>query len=361
MKSQLTSSTSTSSTQSNSNEGMNVSQSTGSIPGSPAGKTRPKSTQAGTPSKIPIPVTSSNLTSSAPGTPTRGAYAVPPSPSRERTGGQAGNGSYHQVQEPAYQTRSQQQQHSTGNNPMPPPASSNRSLHPRQDAHLAAQVSGLPATQLSSYQQQQPYQNQQQHQQQQQQQSRQGVFEENDIHMMTVNPSAINPSLLRELAQQPAASPVGSTGSSVPIPSIPEQRINLPPPSSAQALRGGRALPKVVEDVKMQTVLRSGAGGKEEQQGQLDLWEREILASAEVKRKVSFSISRLAQYTHHAEIFSLQLPLELQNQGYTGSTVFSGLLLRPTWILACEKRSTEWIQERCCCPRRESHVNLDSA
>lgn len=49
---------------------------------------------------------------------------------------------------------------------------------------------------------------------------------------------------------------------------------------------------RLKEDVKMQTVLRGqqtqGQGRQEEQGGpqQLALWEREILASQEVKRKV---------------------------------------------------------------------------
>ena len=259
MKSQLTSTSSSSG---------NDMTSSNSMPASPAAKPRSKivqpgtpSNSSGTPSKIPVHVDRTN-------------HQVPPSPSKERERERDRyRGSTHQG---SYTTTSSQQPqqshsgfiHSTGNNAMPPPSQMNtgatRSLHPRQDAHLAQAVSATP----------------------------QAYNEDADIHMTTVNPNLLPAGYLQSLANQPGLAG-GSTTSNVPMPSIAEQRVTRD--DKARSAR-----PK--EDVKMQTVLRSGLGQpqaqqqqqlqREEQGGpqQLALWEREILASQEVKRKVGETV-----------------------------------------------------------------------
>ena len=272
MKSQLTSTSSSSQQQE-----MSGSNSNGLIPGSPAGKTRSKTTQpgtptqGGTPSKIPVHVDRTGHSST-----TGGGYSVPPSPSREQGHyrGSTQQGGY--ITTSAAQQQQQQQQHqisglphhATANNPMPPPPVPNRSLHPKQDSHHAQAVTAYPSN-----------------------------GDDSDIHMTTVNPNMLPAGYLQSLAQAPGVA-YGSTGSGVPVPSIQDQRINLQPQQQQQQQQqaGGMGR-RMKEDVKMQTVLRSGATGQGQQQGQraedqggpqqLALWEREILASQEVKRKVS--------------------------------------------------------------------------
>jgi hypothetical protein len=249
MKSQLTSTSSSS---------ANDMTSSNSMPASPAAKPRSKIVQpgtptnnSGTPSKIPVHVDRTN-------------YQVPPSPSRERERERDQHrGSTHQSSYTTTSSQQPQQTHSgfahpTGNNPMPPPqmnTGATRSPHPRQDAHLAQAVSAYN--------------------------------EDADIHMTTVNPNLLPVGYLQSLANQPGLAG-GSTTSNVPMPSIAEQRV-----ARDDKVRSAR--PK--EDVKMQTVLRSGLGQPQAQQQQLQreeqggpqqlaLWEREILASQEVKRKV---------------------------------------------------------------------------
>ena len=285
MKSQLTSTSSSSG---------NDMTSSNSMPASPAAKQRSKIVQpgtptnnSGTPSKIPVHVDRTN-------------YQVPPSPSRERERERDQyRGSTHQSSYTTTSSQQTQQTHSgfphpTGNNPMPPPpqmnAGAGRSLHPRQDAHLAQAVSATP----------------------------QAYNEDADIHMTTVNPNLLPAGYLQSLANQPGLAG-GSTTANVPMPSIAEQRVVRD--DKARSTR-----PK--EDVKMQTVLRSGLGQpqaqpqqlqREEQGGpqQLALWEREILASQEVKRKVSSVSSSLREEVALISVIRTVRPLSLNCISWT--------------------------------------------
>lgn len=214
---------------------------------------QPPAAGNGTPSKIPVPV--------AKDTNVRPGYNVPPSPSKENVRGNPGT---HAPAAPQLQAHAQYQGGHTQNNPMPPP-SQIRSVHPIQDSHHAQAVTSVP------------------------QQVHRDV-QADDIHMMTVNPSSISPAVLQSLANEPAYS-AASTGSGVPLPSIAEQRV---PISHSEGAKQGYQQPqnrlgRANEDTQMKTVARSGTNAAPKEEQQLALWEREILASPEVKRKTTLA------------------------------------------------------------------------
>jgi hypothetical protein len=154
--------------------------------------------------------------------------------------------------------------------------------------------------------------------------------------MTTVNPNMLPAGYLQAIAQAPGTA-YGSTGINVPVPSIQDQRIALQPQQQQQQAGAGGMGKRLKDDVKMQTVLRSGATGPQAAQGhgqraeeqggpqQMALWEREILASQEVKRKVKTPSSIL--YQAHATRIDEECLVIAIGTGYVGATVLFGLLL----------------------------------
>jgi hypothetical protein len=158
-----------------------------------------------------------------------------------------------------------------------------------------------------------------------------------DIHMMTVNPSNISPTLLQQLALHDTATNLepGSTSQNVPVPTIAQQRVQvthhynqkdessqdrdikmqtanrgyLPPPTAthAQAQRQQAYLPhqqqqqlahaqvstQYVQQQTQQQVQQAGPPA-------LSSWEKQILNDPDVKRKAT-----LAQLCKSGDFFPL--------------------------------------------------------
>ena len=119
-------------------------------------------------------------------------------------------------------------------------------------AYQHKQLEPIPASTRNAYQQAQPQQQQQQQPQQQQNYSE-------DVHMQTMK-NTVNPAMLKQLASVPAHS-------GLPVPSRP-----------APALP-----PRMMEDVHMKTQRNETRA----ERGVLQPWERELLESAEVRRKAT--------------------------------------------------------------------------
>jgi hypothetical protein len=142
-----------------------------------------------------------------------------------------------------------------------------------------------------------------------------------DVHMMTVNPSNISPTLLQQLALNDAATETGSTNQNVPVPPIAEQRVQvqqhqynqdegrdrdirmqtanrgyLPPTSHAQGQRQQPYQPHHQVPVHTQALQQP-----QQQQASgppaLTAWEKQILNDPDVKRKAT-----LAQLCEFVEI-----------------------------------------------------------
>lgn len=133
------------------------------------------------------------------------------------------------------------------------------------------------------------------------------------MHMMTINPSSISPTLLQQLAlHDGAAAESGSTSQNVPVPTIADQRVQvqhhqtpedtrdrdirmqtanrgyLPPASHAQAQRQQAYQPHHQVPVQTQPL-------QQPQQQQpsappaLTAWEKQILNDPDVKRKATLA------------------------------------------------------------------------
>lgn len=132
------------------------------------------------------------------------------------------------------------------------------------------------------------------------------------MHMMTINPSSISPTLLQQLALHDGAAESGSTSQNVPVPTIADQRVQvnhhrtqedtrdrdirmqtanrgyLPPASNAQAQRQQAYQPHHQVPVQTQPL-------QQPQQQQpsappaLTAWEKQILNDADVKRKATLA------------------------------------------------------------------------
>lgn len=134
-----------------------------------------------------------------------------------------------------------------------------------------------------------------------------------DIHMMTVNPSNISPTLLQQLAIHDTVAETGSLTQNVPAPSIADQRVQvhhqhysqddarerdvkmqtanrgyLPPASHAQGQRQQAYQPH--HQIPMQT---QALQYPQQQQATgppaLTAWEKQILNDPDVKRKATLA------------------------------------------------------------------------
>ncbi|KAJ9118669.1 hypothetical protein QFC22_003889 [Naganishia vaughanmartiniae] len=139
-----------------------------------------------------------------------------------------------------------------------------------------------------------------------------------DIHMMTVNPSNISPTLLQQLALNDIQLDSGSTSQNVPVPAIAQQRVQvphqlqhseqssraerdikmqtanrgyLPPSSHAQAQRQQAYLPHQQQQQPTQVPTQIATQQQVQQAGPpaLSSWEKQILNDPDVKRKATLA------------------------------------------------------------------------
>lgn len=134
-----------------------------------------------------------------------------------------------------------------------------------------------------------------------------------DVHMMTVNPSSISPTLLQQLAlHDEAVAESGSTSQNVPVPTIADQRVQVdhrrntqeetrdrdirmqtanrgyvPPTSHAQAQRQqayqSHQAPVQAQPLQQPQQQQSSAPPA------LTAWEKQILNDPDVKRKATLA------------------------------------------------------------------------